>query len=1242
MYAQSTGGRIIGRVTDTSGAVVPGAKVILTNEATGVDYNSESNGNGDFSVLQVSVGVYTVTVDHSNFKKYVRKGVRLDLNQVLNLTISMQLGAATEVVNVTGEAPLVDTSSSQLGMAVDSKTVTGLPLDSRDTYQLLQIQPGVTSIGGSDLFYGSNTSGAVSVNGARGRANNFSVNGGESNDLFVNAPSVQPSPDAIQEFRVITNTFDAEYGRNSGSVINVVTKSGTNQWHGSLFEFFRNQGLNARGFFDIRRPDLKQNEFGGTFGGPVKKDKSFFFVSYEGRRIIQGQTSDPVVVPTDLERIGNFSESSPFAGSLVDDSLRQILNARCGLGIAPIGIIPPTWASIFPGNIIPQNCLDPVAADLLNAYVPHANRGNIFQDVPNGRTDDDQFTIKFDHNFNQNHQFNAYYYYNDGTSDVPFSHFESFSPNVLPGFGALSATRSQQVNLSHIWTINPLSVNEFRFTYFRNSQGEFFHPKKTNLVTDSCTTIGVAFCFNGQTDTPTVFTNDPKLGITPNLGPAREGVPFISVSGGFTIGNNFEGEIPQTGNTYQFSDNYTRIWGRHTAKFGVDFRLQHFDQTLFFDPNGDFSFFGGGQNDLGADNLFGNYLLGLPDSYLQGSAQASRYRTNSIYLFAQDSWKLKPNLTINYGLRYEINTPFKDLNKRVQAFRPGQATTEYPCTLTDPNQIANYGGTDCNPGGPGQAIFPLGLVVPGDRGVPPGMSSTVYTAFAPRIGVAWSPDWKDNWFTGGSGKTSIRAGFGIFYNPIEQLVLEQLGAQPPFGGSSLISLDYLQAPFASQSCTAPCTVGNNSGVSPNPFNGFLTPTPGTETDWSKFRPILLFGNVPKHQNAQYTMQYNFNIQRELRRDLALQIGYVGSQGRHLLATRDLNFGNAQTCLDLHEMSVLNSDASIDCGQFFADSAFDIPNGYLLPAGGLHLPYGSVPVVNGAATTTPISLVGLRQYSSPFCEPTTGVGCPVDGIPVFSSIFSQETGSNSAYNALQVQLEKRFSKGLQFLAAYTWSRSEDDASTFEQILNPICNSCNRSLSLFDTRHRFVLSYLWDIPVPHYQGAKGALLNGWAVSGITTFQSGFPIRILSADDQELMNSFDFELPGKPDQVARFRTGDPRNNNFCANGTGTDPSNPCIRDLYAFDPNAFTSAAFGTLGTAKRSICCGAGIKNFDFSIQKTTRFKESQAVEFRAEFFNLFNTTQFLNPDGNITDGSDFGKVKRARSPRQIQFAIKYSF
>src|SRR3954470_14926165 len=395
LQAQSTGGRIVGQVTDTSGAVVPGAKITLTNEATGVEYNSQSGGSGDFSVLQLPVGVYTVSADHGSFKKYVRKDLSLTLNQVLNLPISMQLGGANEVVNVTSEAPLVDTSSTQLGTAIDAKTVTGLPLGSRDTYQLLQIQPGVTSTGGADLFYGSDQSGAVSVNGGRGRTNNFTVNGGDGNDLFVNAPAIQPSPDAIQEFRVISNTFDAEYGRNSGSVINVVTKSGTNKWHGSMFEFFRNSGLNAKGYFDPYTPALIQNQFGGTFGGPIKKDKTFFFASYEGRYTTKGFTSDPANVPTAAERAGDFSQT-PFDSTAVvtDTNIATMLTNR-GCAAAPGDF----WTTVFPTSQVPVNCLDPVAVDLLNFVPcpnsdPHCsnldpfNADHNYQAVPIGHTRD--------------------------------------------------------------------------------------------------------------------------------------------------------------------------------------------------------------------------------------------------------------------------------------------------------------------------------------------------------------------------------------------------------------------------------------------------------------------------------------------------------------------------------------------------------------------------------------------------------------------------------------------------------------------------------------------------------------------------------------------------------------------------------------------------------------------------------------------------------------------------------------
>jgi hypothetical protein len=1227
LVAQSTGGRILGRVADPSGAVLANVKVTATNEATGVSQETQSSGTGDYGFPQVAVGVYRLEFDLAGFKKSVQRGVNLDLNQVITVNTILQIGETKETVEVTSEAPLVDTTSTQLGAVMDQRQVAGLPLNARDTYQLLQLQPGVQGVGGSDLFYGSNQSGAVSVNGGRGRSNNFNVNGGDGNDLFVNSPAIQPTPDSIAEFRVLSNTFDAEYGRNSGAVINVVTKSGTNNWHGSVYEFLRNQSLNAKGYLDLRRADDKQNQFGGTFGGPIKKDRTFFFASYEGRRVVHGISSDPVIVPTAAERAGDFS-ATPFDPTAVvgTDTFAAILNARCGVG-ATAGA---TYNSLFPTNVIPTNCFDPAAAAILKNFVPcpnadpncsnPGNTDNLFRTIPNEDSHANQFTVKIDHRINDKQNLSVYYYFNDSFDGQPFTRFQAATPNLLPGFGNNNATRSQQINLSHIWTISPTTVNEARVTYFREAQGTFLHPQRTNLVTDSCGGAAAAFCFTGTSDTPGVIATDPRIGITPALGANREGVPFISIAGGFTIGNNFEGELPQKGNTYQFSDNLTKIIGNHTTKFGVDYRNQRFLQTLFFDVNGDFTYSGGGSNDPialdanGNQNLFPNYLLGLPDSYLQGSAQTEDIRGNSIYLFAQDSWKIRPNLTLNYGLRWEFNQPIYDAGKRYQTFRPGQATTTYPCQLSAASQASlGYPDTDCNPGGSAAAVFPLGLVVPGDKGVPQGLTDSYYKSFAPRIGIAWDP-WKN-------GKTTIRGGFGLFYNPIEQLVLEQFQGEPPFGGSSLLSEGLFNTPFISQD-------GNQS---PNPFNGILTPPAGQPIDWSSFRPILLFGELEPHLRAQYTSQYNLGIQRELGKDMVLSVGYVGSQGHRLLATKDLNFGNAQTCLDLQHISDLTADAGLACGPFFADSSFTIAANEI-PAGvTLHLPYGSPGVVTGP-NPNPITLVGLRRFSSPSCDPYTGDGCPSDGVPVFSSIFAQDTIANSNYNSLQASLEKRFTHGLQFQLAYTYSKSIDDASSFENILKPICDRCNRSLSLFDARHRLVISYLWELPVPKYDGAKGKFLNGWAISGITSFQSGFPIRIQSSDDAELENSFDFELPGKPDLVAPFKTFDPRKNNN-----------------YYFDPNSFalpvqsdTSTPLQLLGNAPRTICCGPGIDNFDFSVQKILPVGENKHFEFRAEFFNTFNHTQFLNPDGNISDGADFGRIKRARDPRNIQFALKFAF
>jgi len=300
-WAQTTG-TIRGTVTDPSGAVVPGARVTAVLSGTNASRITEANGDGDYVFPALSVGRYAVVVEAPGFGEFRQSDIGVNIGRVVVVNAKLQLAQLAQTVTAEASAPLIETSNTQLGAVVNDIAVVSLPLNARDAHQLLQLQPGIQSQIGSGLFYGSDQAGVVSVNGGRGRSNNFTVNGGEANDQFVNLPGIQPSPDTIEDFRVLTNTFDAEFGRNSGAVVNVVTKSGTNDFHGSLYEFFRNRSLNARGFFDTTKPDFKQNQFGGTLGGPIRKDLAFFFFSYEGRRVRRGTPSPTVVVPTAVER----------------------------------------------------------------------------------------------------------------------------------------------------------------------------------------------------------------------------------------------------------------------------------------------------------------------------------------------------------------------------------------------------------------------------------------------------------------------------------------------------------------------------------------------------------------------------------------------------------------------------------------------------------------------------------------------------------------------------------------------------------------------------------------------------------------------------------------------------------------------------------------------------------------------------------------------------------------------------
>jgi hypothetical protein len=1196
---------------DASHRPLVSAFVIVTSQDTSLMRAASTNDAGVFEFSSLPIGTYRVQVKADDFLPFEVEGIRASIGQVVNMDIALSQTQGSAGSVRSGEASMIEAGNAQLGVVTDALEVTQLPLKSRDAFDLLQLQPGVQGTLGADLFFGNDQAGVVSVNGGRSRSNNSNVNGGNAGDQMVNSPSIEPSPDTISEFRVISHNYDAALGRNSGSVLNVATKSGTAAFHGSAFEFLRNNALNAKGYFDPTTADFKQNDFGGTFGGAIRKDKTFVFSSYEGRRVRRGITSDPVIVPTAQERAGNFSEGTAFAGVLSSTPVAQALNNRTGCATAvqvhggsAISAGAP-YAAIFPGNVIPSDCFEPTAADLMNQFVPLGIAGsNVFRGVPDAELRQDQVTLRLDHNVTSQQQLSLYYYGDDGFDNEPFSRFAASGSN-LPGFGHDTRSRFQQLNLSEVWTITAKITNEARFVYYRQGQGKLLSPVHTNFVQDSCLVVPADQCFSDPTN--------PGLGITPGYGASYEGVPAISLAGGFGIGNNPAGSFSQTGNTYQGLDTYSRIVGNHILKFGGDVRDQRLHQIYMYDVNGAFTFAGGGPNDVGYSSLIPNYLLGLPDTYAQGSANAVDVRAPEFDVFAQDSWKLRANIALDYGLRWEFNKPQVDAGNRVQGFRPGQATTVYPCVLgaSDP-LLGSVGSGDCSPQGAARSVFPLGLVFPGDAGVPSGLTNNYFKAFAPRLGLAWSPDWSQGWLSkisGGPGKSSVRLGWGMFYDSNEEMLFgESFTAQPPFGGSTSISDVFLNTPF----------LGQNGSVTPNPFHGFLDPKPGAPVDFALFRPITLYGNFPKTLRNQYSDHYHLTIQRELTRNTLWQLGYVGSQGHRLMATLDQNFGTAQTCLDLNQIP------GQSCGPFGADSAYSVPAG-AIPAGvTLHLPYGSVPTVTGP-NANPITLVGLRKYSSPLCEPTSGTGCPPDGIPVFGSLFGVLPVANSSYNSFQTLVNQRLSHGLQFLVSYSWSRSMDNASSYENSVNPIDPQRSRSLSLFDARNRLVVSESWQIPNWQIANWTRHAANGWALSSIFTMQSGFPIRMTSTGDLELMNSYDFETPGEPNQVAPLRRLDPQKSGG-----------------YYFDPASFADGPMGQIGNAPRTLCCGPGTINLDLGIHKVIAVRETARLEFRTEIFDVFNHTQFFNPDGNITDGSSFGRVSRAQDPRLIQLALKVTF
>jgi len=620
--AQQATALLTGSVKDASGAVVVGAKVTLKNANTNVARTQTTGKDGDYVFNQVPIGTYEVTVEQTGFDKYVRRGITLEINQNARLDVALQVGTTSQVVEVTGDVAQIDTVSATLGKVETTQRILELPLVERDTMQLGLLQAGVFA---PDQDDGSGN--PFSVSGQRSESMTFLLDGADNNDFLGNNIVVNPNPDAVAEFKILTNNYTAEYGRTSGGIVNQVIKSGTNEVHGSAFEFFRNTALDASDYFLQAVPVLRRNLFGGTVGFPIIKDKMFFFASYQGTRRSEGQNPGPLPVLSQNERTGDFSELLPNV---------QLTN--------------PVDGSNYLNNQVP---VDPVIANYINAYLPLPNRpGNLFESDPVANIQDDQFIFRLDYNISKKDTLAGVYIFDDTPDAYPFQIVNGASTggDVPIGSGFTDANRFQSGNLTWTRTLSPTLLNELRFATNRSA---------TLDAVPTTTTSPAALGFQN------VNPDDPK-GTAP---------PLMSVEGNFNLGPSPQGPTKIHDTTFQYQDTLSWTKGKHDLKFGGDFRWVENNFNFDFYTNGGFTF---GQGGAFTGNTLADFVGGFFDNYFQFSNAVYGIRTHSYYLFGQDSWKATNRLTLSYGVRYEYNSPQIDPHNEVIGWFPGQQSTVFP------------------------------------------------------------------------------------------------------------------------------------------------------------------------------------------------------------------------------------------------------------------------------------------------------------------------------------------------------------------------------------------------------------------------------------------------------------------------------------------------------------------------------------------------------------------------------------
>lgn len=1156
----AAGGSVSGIIKDFTGGVIPGVMLTLTNTALGTQFRTITDNQGLYAFPTLPVGRYELSIEAQGFKTQKKTGLVVDADSALQVNLLLEVAGLNEEVSVTATEELsqvhVETVATQLGEVVSDTKMTTLSLNGRSYTDLLPIQPGVTPITtlkpnsvimagvtGTIAPSGELNAGNMSISGQRESANGFMVNGSDVQEHMNGGTAVVPNLDSISEFRVLTNNFDPEYGNYNGGIINVVTKSGSDSFHGNAFEFLRNTKLDARNFFAPERAEFRQNQFGGTIGGPIKKQKLFFFGDYQGTRTTEGVDSALIPVPTNNQRAGNLSDiGSALTGSVNGSYWASLLSQRLGYTVSPgeryytPGCVSSTQC-VFPNAVIPSSAWSTPGQRLLK-YIPEPNSGDgLFSTSAFPHTvNDNKGSAKIDANSRWGF-WSGYYFLDRYTHDDPYPGQQGGAS--IPGFDALTTGRGQLFSLSNTKSFGSSVVNEFHFSVTRNA----------NDVGRPHGGTGVSLASQGFVTgpgTPGIVVQAPKF----------EGVENI-VFNSFVMGVTITG-VDQNNTTYHWSDNVSKVAGPHTMRFGGQY---HYDQVNMHPNatfNGTFIFSG---TETGSD--FADFLLGIPSNYIQSAGGGFYLRNKYAGFYGQDSWRVRPNFTLNYGLRLDLIQPWYEKYNQVQTVVQGQQSIVYPGA-------------------------PLGLVFPGDPGIPRTLSPARHNNFAPRIGFAYSPAFNSGILRailGSGGKSSIRAGFGLFYTAFQGISAGIMYGVPPYGYNYLSPAPPLfDKPFIT------AADGTDNGqrfpLAPPPLDASAK-KPYNNVNWANVLPVNADPYFFHDNSVPYAESYMLSIQREVAANTLLTLSYTGNQSHHLLVVQETNPGDPALCLSVSDPSQV-APGSPTCGPFAENGVFTTRSGQ---------------VING--TRGPLG-------------------------PNYGTVTAQKTIANGNYNAFEANL-RYTGKRADFLIGYTFSKSIDQGSNLGEQIHPFDTRLSRSISSFDMKHNFVTSYSYTLPFDTFF-QRNRLTEGWTLSGTTRFSTGFPVTMYNNKDTSLLGTFGNGVNNDLLDTPDFTPGPLQ---IHANPRDGKP---------AFNADLFSLPQLGHLGTSARRFFYGPGIANFDMTLSKRIRLTESQSLQFRLEAFNVFNHAQFYGPasvDGNISN-STFGQIVSAASPRLVQLAAKINF